>query len=92
MHLKCGLRGLGRLLSPKRIDQALGGDELVRSQEQRGEQGSRLATTQLDRFAVGNDLELAQETKLHCLLILSPAGAAEQAPSLAGLWTAVRAG
>src|SRR5262249_50752748 len=50
---------------PRRIDESVGGDDLVRVQQQAGEQGALLVTTEVERLSLLDHLERAEDAKLH---------------------------
>jgi hypothetical protein len=64
-----GLQGVGgavgRLAVPQELEQPVGGDHLVGVHRQRGQQQPRLAAGQVDRVALGHDLERAEDPDLH---------------------------
>jgi hypothetical protein len=73
-------RRLGRLVVPERVDQTVRGDGPVPLQEERGEQRPLLRAAQLERAAVVEDLERAQDAEFHGWLpaTLTPKGAGGQ--------------
>ncbi len=67
VHLNRGRGGLGRLLAPELVDQALTRDGLVRVQEQKAEEAALLGACDLEAVAVVLDLEGAEDPEVHVL-------------------------
>jgi hypothetical protein len=65
VHLKRLLGRLRRCLLPDGVDQAVGGDDLVRVQEQNRKQGALLRPAQIELPPVLEHLEGAEDQKLH---------------------------
>ena len=62
--LKRGRRGARRLLTPQRVDQAIGGDHASDIEEQECEDRALLLSAQGKRFAVGGGLERTEDSEL----------------------------
>jgi hypothetical protein len=59
------VRALRRVVLPERVDQAVGGDDTVRVQEQHGQQGALLCAARVERLSAGNDFQRAENPELH---------------------------
>ena len=66
--MDCDLEGIlgprGRLLAPERVDQALAPDDLVRVQQQQGEQGALARAADGQYRTVALDLERPEQAEL----------------------------
>jgi hypothetical protein len=60
-------RGLGRILAPEPVDKMLTSHDLVRTKEEKGEQGALATAGQRHGFGVPQDLEGSEdpETERH---------------------------
>jgi hypothetical protein len=56
---------LGRVAFPERIHEPVLRDNLVRVQQQHGQQGALLRAAEIDRLSVGVNVQRAQDSKLH---------------------------
>src|SRR5439155_26064853 len=61
------LRGGRRpVLAPELLDEPVGGDDLVRVQEEDGQERALLASAEPERSVLLDDLQRAEYPKLHC--------------------------
>jgi hypothetical protein len=65
VSLKRFVGGLRRLLVPERVDQAVGGDDLVRVHEQACEQRPLLGAAEVERFSFVEHFERAEDSEVH---------------------------
>ena len=68
--------GLGRVLAPEIVDQAVGRNDAVRVQEQQRQQGALSLPAQFDRSPVTVYLERPEEPKFEHVLLVTPKQAA----------------
>jgi hypothetical protein len=66
-----------RLFTPQLVDESLGAHDLVRVEEQQREHSSSLRARDLDRPIAVEDLQRAEDPKLHLAPTVAPAKAAE---------------
>jgi len=70
LHLKRVPRRLLRLLAPERVDQPVARDDLVRVQQQAGEERRLPTLSEPDGTACVDDFERSENAKLRCLHLL----------------------
>jgi hypothetical protein len=59
------LRSVRRLVGPERLNQAIAGNNSVRLEQEHCQQDALLLPSQVKRTPVGEDLERAEDPKLH---------------------------
>jgi hypothetical protein len=65
VSVKCRRRGLGRVLAPQIVDQLVGGDDLVRVEEQNRKQRALLRAAEGDRSLSVDDFERPKNLVVH---------------------------